>query len=97
MLERIALEDSQAQAVRFVAGAESAFNRSILGIDVLLAGTDEFLGLSNSVAQWVDPEVASQLLRSAASQSLTVRFLALVDENGKLFASSEPVGSRLER
>ncbi len=95
--QRQALEDSQAQAVRFVAGAESAFNRSILGIDVLLAGTDEFLGLSNSVAQWVDPEVASQLLRSAASQSLTVRFLALVDENGKLFASSEPVGSRLER
>ena len=94
---RQALAESQAQAVRFVAGAESAFNRSLLGIDVLLAGTDEFLGLSTTVAQWVDPEVASQLLRSASNQSLTVRFVALVDDKGKLFASSEPVGARLER
>ena len=92
-----ALADSQAQAIRFVAGAESAFNRSLLSIDVLLAGTDEFLGLSTMVAQWVDPETASRLLRSAASQSLTVRFVALVDDKGKLFASSEPVGARLDR
>ncbi|QTN27875.1 EAL domain-containing protein [Rhodoferax sp. AJA081-3] len=94
---RRALADSQAQATRFMAGAESAFNRSLLGIDVLLAGTDEFLGLSTTVAQWVDAEAAGHLLRSAAGQNLTVRFVALVDEKGKLFASSEPVGARVER
>ncbi len=92
-----ALAESQAQATRFVAGAESAFNRSLLGIDVLLAGTDNFLGLSTTVPQWVDREAASHLLRNAASQNLTVRFVALVDEKGTPFASSEPLGARVAR
>nr|WP_295774032.1 EAL domain-containing protein [Rhodoferax sp.] len=92
-----ALADSDAQATRFIAGAEAAFNRSLLGIDVLLAGTDEFLGLSNTVPQWVNAEAASRLLGNAASQNLMVRFVALVDENGKLFASSEPVGAAIQR
>jgi diguanylate cyclase (GGDEF)-like protein len=92
-----ALADSQAQATRFIAGAEAAFNRSLLGIDVLLAGTDEFLGLSNTVPQWVNAEAASRMLGSAASQNLMVRFIALVDEKGKLFASSEPAGGAIPR
>ena len=92
-----ALADSAAQAKRFIAGAEAAFNRSLLGIDVLLAGTDEFLGLSATVPQWVDAEAASHLMRNAASQNLMVRFVALVDDKGRLFASSEPVGAAMQR
>ncbi|MES2949456.1 MAG: EAL domain-containing protein [Pseudomonadota bacterium] len=92
-----ALADSEAQATRFIAGAEAALNRSLLAVDVLLAGTDEFLGLSNTMAQWVDTAAAGHLLRNAASQNLMVRFVALVDEKGQVFASSEPVGSSLHR
>ncbi len=92
-----ALAESEAQATRFIAGAEAAVNRSLLAVDVLLAGTDEFLGLSNTMAQWVDTEAASNLLRNAASQNLMVRFVALVDEKGQVFASSEPAGSSLHR
>ncbi|MEO7185870.1 MAG: EAL domain-containing protein [Rhodoferax sp.] len=88
-----ALADSEAQATRFIAGAEAAFNRSLLSIDVLLAGTDEFLGLSNTVPQWVNPVAANHLLSNAASQNMMVRFVALVDEKGHYFASSEPLGT----
>ncbi|MES2584630.1 MAG: EAL domain-containing protein [Pseudomonadota bacterium] len=94
---QVALAESEAQATRFLAGAEAAFNRSLLGIDVLLAGTDEFLGLSTTIPQWVDAEAASRLLRNAASQNLMVRFVGLVDEKGQVFATSEPVGATMPR
>jgi len=92
-----ALAESEAQATRFIAGAEAALNRALLGVDVLLAGTDEFLGLSTTVAQSVDAEAASHLLRNAASQNLMVRFVALVDDKGQVFASSEPMGSAVQQ
>ncbi len=92
-----ALADSEAQATRFLAGAEAAFNRSLLGIDVLLAGTDEFLGLSTTVPQWVNVEAATRLLSNAASQNLMVRFVALVDEKGRSFVTSEPAGMAVQR
>ncbi|MFZ2309823.1 MAG: EAL domain-containing protein [Rhodoferax sp.] len=86
------LADSREQAVRFMSGAEAALNRSLLAIDVLLAGTDELLGLSAVVPEWVDSRAASQLLRSAARQNLMVRFVALLDARGKVLASSESFG-----
>ncbi len=92
-----ALADSQAQATRFLSGAEAALNRSLLAIDVLLAGTDAFLGLSTTIPEWVDAEAASALLRNASSQNLMVRSVALVDDTGRVFASSEPSGSSRQR
>ncbi len=90
------IADGQAQATRFIAGAEAALNRSLLAIDVLLAGTDELLGLSNLAQQWIDAKAASQLLRNAARQNLSVRFVALVNENGRVVASSEFSGADLD-
>ena len=92
-----ALADSHAQATRFLSGAEAALNRSLLAIDVLLAGTDAFLGLSSTMPEWVDAEAASASLRNAASQNLMVRFVALLDDTGRVFASSEPFGSSRQR
>lgn len=46
---KVALDDAEAQATRFVAGAEAALNRSLLAVDVLLASMDELLGLSRKV------------------------------------------------
>lgn len=90
-----AISDSAAQVIRFVSGAEAAVNRSLLGIDVLLAGTDDLLGLSGSMVDWIDVKSASQLLRNAARQNLMVRFVALVDAQGRVVASSDSAGANM--
>jgi diguanylate cyclase (GGDEF)-like protein len=86
------LDDSELQATRFVAGAEAALNRSLLGVDVLLASMDELLNLSTSMADWIDPKLASRLMYGAARQNLTVRYLALIDDQGRVIASSDREG-----
>jgi diguanylate cyclase (GGDEF)-like protein len=90
-----ALADSEAQATRFVAGAESALNRALLGVDVLLASTDELLGLSNSMADWIDSASASRLLHGAARQNFMVNYVALLDATGQVLASSVQGGAQL--
>jgi diguanylate cyclase (GGDEF)-like protein len=92
---QVALADSATQATRFVAGAEAALNRSLLSVDVLLASMDELLGLSTAMVDWIDSDSASQRLRSSARQNLMVRYVALVDAQGKVIASSDAAGSRL--
>ena len=87
--------ESEAQVQHFVAGATEAVNRVLLGVDVLLASTDEMLGLSSASSLWVDAPSASQLLHSAARQNLMVRHVALVDGAGKVLASSDPAGERV--
>lgn len=47
-IRKNALADSEARITRFMAGAEAALNRALLGFDVLLASTDDLLGLSFS-------------------------------------------------
>jgi len=89
-----ALSDSHDQALRFLTGAEAALNRSLLGVDVLLAGTDDMLNLSNLVPEWVDAGAAHQLLRNAERQNILVRQLALMDASERVFASSKDVGDK---
>ena len=89
------LADSEAQATRFVAGAEAALNRSLLAVDVLLASVDELLGLSSATDAWIGPDAASQRMRGATRQNLMVRYVALLDSSGKTLASSDPGGSEL--
>ena len=93
---QVALEDYQAQATRFVTGAEAALNRSLLAVDVLLASMDELLGLSVAVNDWIDPGLASERLRSSARQNLMVRYVALLDAQGTTLASSDAAGSELQ-
>ena len=92
---RVALDDYEAQASRFVAGAESALNRSLLAVDVLLASMDELLGLSVAVNDWVDAGPASERLRSSARQNLMVRYVALLNAQGQTLASSDASGGAL--
>ena len=90
---KVALNEGEEQATRFVAGAEAALNRSLLAVDVLLASMDELLDLSNPTTTWADTKTASQRLRGAARQNLMVRFVAVLDRTGKTLASSEPNAS----
>ena len=85
-----ALAESESQATRFVAGAQAALNRTLLGVDVLLASTDAMLGLSNSMAEWIDSRSASRMLYDTARQNFLVSSVALVDGQGHVMASSDP-------
>jgi hypothetical protein len=89
-----ALSESEVQATRFVSGAESALNRSLLAIDVLLAGTDDSLNLSASLVDWIDVDAASKMLRSAERLNLMVTLVALLDSQGHVIASSDPANVR---
>ena len=93
---KVALNDGADRATRFVASAEAALNRALLSVDVLLASMDEMLGLASAQRDWIDPEAGSQRLRSSARQNLMVRYVALLDTDGKTLASSDPSGSALE-
>jgi diguanylate cyclase (GGDEF)-like protein len=92
----VALGDSEGQATRFVSGAEAALNRSLLTVDVLLASMDEWLALSKSKLEGINRKAASQQLRSSSRQNLTVRYVALLDADGKTIASSDTSADKLE-
>ena len=89
------LDNSEAQALRFIRGAEAAFNRNLLGVDMLLASMDDLLALSSSQPDWIVAPSASRLMQGAVQQSLAVRFVALVDSQGQVLASSEVNGAAL--
>lgn len=89
-----ALSDSAQQINRFVSGAEAAFNRSLLSIDILLAGTDEWLETMPSLAALSKEDVSRQL-RTSSRQNLLIRYVALVNADGKTFGSSDAAGERI--
>ena len=84
-----ALEENETQAVRFVNGAVAAANRSLLGIDVMLASMDELLGLSGQSRSAVNAPTASRFMRGAVQQNLLVRYVALIDSQARVIASSK--------
>ena len=84
-----ALADGEAQATRFVSGAEASLNRNLLGVDVVLASMDEMLGLSMVTQQWINADTAGRVMRVALRQNLLLRSVALLDAQGKVIASSD--------
>ena len=90
-----ALQDGQAQVERFMAVSEAALNRNFLAIDILLASTEELLLLSGSAAGAMEPWQTSRWLRSAARQNLLVRFIALLDAQGRVLASSDAAAEQV--
>ena len=96
-VRKTALSESEAQVVRFISGAEAAMNRSLLSFDVLLASTGELLDLPGRVDEELSGQGARQLLRSAARQNLMVRYVAVMDESGKVVAASDLSGLNAAR
>ena len=66
--KKTALVDSERQAYRFVSGAEVALNRSLLGVDVMLAGMTDLLQFASADAA-IDEERISRLLRGVVNQN----------------------------
>ncbi|MFZ4624871.1 MAG: putative bifunctional diguanylate cyclase/phosphodiesterase [Rhodoferax sp.] len=84
-----ALDSSQAQSLRFVDGAVAALNRSLLDLDVLLAGLDELLNLRQQHQRLIDSDATSALLRSLVQHNLMLRRVVLLDRQFHVLASSE--------
>ncbi len=84
-----ALQDHESRALRLTSGAVAALNRTFLGVDVLLASMDELLGLSVRTRNAINPKTANQLMSDTVQQSLTVRYVALVDAQARIIASSK--------
>ncbi|WP_296508996.1 EAL domain-containing protein [Rhodoferax sp.] len=87
-LHRNAIADGQAQASRFVSGAQAAANRSLLGVDVLLASLSSLLNLENMQADWLEGPLAGKLIQGATRQNLLVRSVWLIDAQSTVLASS---------
>ena len=90
---RDALRNSASQANRFVSGAVTALNRTLLSVDVLLASLAETLALSEQHLDSLEASPASQLLRSIVGSNLTLRRLALLDASSRVVASSDLAGN----
>jgi len=89
-----ALENREVQVTRFVSGAEVGINRGFLSVDLLLSGMDSLLGLSTSMADWIDASTASNLLGIVTRGNLLVSMTALLDADGRVLASSDASGAQ---
>jgi len=83
------LAQARLQAQHFVTGAEVAINRSLLGIDIMLASVDSLLELSAVQSPHLSTESANRLIQNTVRQNLLVSRLALLDSHGNVLASSE--------
>jgi diguanylate cyclase (GGDEF)-like protein len=93
--QQTVLKDSEAQAQRFVDGAVTALNRSLLEVDLMLAGIDSELGLSARTTRQINVEQTAHVLYTRTQQKLTVREIALLDEKSRVIAASNADGSTL--
>ncbi|MDD2881462.1 MAG: EAL domain-containing protein [Rhodoferax sp.] len=84
-----ALSNSTLQAERFVNGAVAALNRTLLGMDVLLASLEESLALNEQHLDTLDAPAASRVLRTIVGRNLALRRLMLLDERSHVLASSD--------
>lgn len=97
-MRRVALVNGQERAERYVAGAEAALNRSLLSIDMLIAGMGELLEGSSStqVGQTAASSNVTLLLQRMVSQNVAVRYLAYLDPQSRVLNSSDRRGAQLD-
>lgn len=94
-----ALRDSDAELSRFASGASAALNRSMLALDVLL-GMDITQANALTAPQQkalahgaLNQESISRFMRSVAQHNLLATYVALVNPQGRLIASSDVRGA----
>jgi signal transduction histidine kinase len=93
--EREALEEARHRAERFIAGAEASLNRTLLGIDVMLAGSEALLRPHRLANGTYDVTGTQAQLRTTISQNLLVRDLVLLNPDGSVLAAAQPDSARL--
>ena len=93
--EREALDEARQRAEHFIASAEASLNRTLLGIDVMLAGTDHLLKPHQLANGSYDVTALQAQLRTTISQNLLVRDLVLLRPDGGVLAAAQPDSARL--
>ena len=93
-LRDVRLSERSDEVARFVAGAETALNRTLLGLDVLLADMGNLLAAAQPAGA-LDPAAASVALRGQVVRSLTLHELAVLDESGHVIAAGRSDTPRL--
>ena len=89
------LKEGEARAVRFVAGAEASLNRTLIGIDLLLADMAEVLRPASDDGGAIYGTEAARLLKSQVNRNLLLRDLALIDSEGSVLVAARRDTERL--
>ena len=92
---RDALAESEGRASRFVSGAEAALNRMLLGVDVLLAGSESLLRPALGTNGHLDTAQANRLLLDMTGRNLLVRDVAVLREDGAVLAAAQANTQRM--
>ena len=90
-----ALSQAQQRAERFIAGAEATLNRTLLSVDVMLAGTEAQLRSHRLSNGTYDATGMHQQLQATVGQNLLVRDLVLLLADGTVLATAQPDSARL--
>ncbi|WP_395703335.1 ATP-binding protein [Aquabacterium sp.] len=90
-----ALHEGEARALHFVTAAEAAINRSFVAVDVLLAGVGDVVADARRADGTLERSAIERQLVRLNQQTLGVRDLALLDEQGHVLAAAEEASRRL--
>jgi PAS domain-containing protein len=87
--QKEALLQGRNQTERALAGAEAALNRTLLSVDVMLAGVEELVRPVTSADGKVDAAQAQVLLVGLVKRNLLVRDIVLLGANGEVVAGAQ--------
>jgi signal transduction histidine kinase/ActR/RegA family two-component response regulator len=93
--QRRAVAEGSHLTERFVSGAETALNRNLLGIEMLLAGLPELLMESRKPGGGVDVLKAQAWIAAAHRRDMTVRQVSVARPDGTLLLSTDPSTERV--
>jgi signal transduction histidine kinase len=93
------LAESTMRAESFVANTEASMNRTLIGIDLLLADMQVLLSSATTMKESpdaaLDPDKAGRLLRGLTDRSLLLRDIVVLDTQGRPLAAARPQTIRL--
>ena len=90
-----ALEATEADAMRFIGGAEAALNRVLIGVDLLLADMGEMLADRAETDSSLNAEKAQRLLVALEKRDMLLHDIVIVDAGGRVLAAARPETLRL--
>ena len=97
-VEREALASIDRQALQFIRGAEATLNRTLIGVDLLLAGLEaplHALGTLSTPGAPIDAVQAHALLAGPEARDLLVHDIVLLDPAGRVLAAARDETPRL--
>ena len=89
--EREAIVETEMRVQRFVSGAEAALNRTLIGVDLLLADMSDLLAPGGTFER----SAAEHMLRGIVKRNLSLRDLAVIDADGRVLAAAREQTERL--